>query len=69
MYPYPSAHYQHVAGYLPARTKKASTPVAGLLTKQLALFLVAIAKNQIMKAIERNGKHDHQQTTAPVTLQ
>lgn len=68
MHPYSLAQYQYAAANLPARARKSSTPVAGLITKQLALFLVAIAKNQIMKAIERNGKHDHQQTTAPVTI-
>jgi hypothetical protein len=67
--PYTVARYQYAASNPPTRPSKSSSPVAGLITKQIALFLVAIAKNQIMKAIERNGKHDHPQTTAPVTVQ
>lgn len=63
MYPYPSAHSHGVA----TPTKSAS-PMGNLIKRQIALFLIAIAKKQIVKAIERTGKHDNEHYTKPVTI-
>lgn len=39
-------------------TKKVSSPVAGLITRQLTLILGAVAKQMIMQAIERAKRND-----------
>jgi hypothetical protein len=41
--------------------------VVSLITKQLAVFLVAMAKQSIMAAIER-GKHEPRQNSAPIII-
>ncbi len=77
MYTSPSAHYNYnpnlpvLTSNFPAttpRSRKSGNPVVNLITKQIALFLVAIAKQRIMAAIDRNGKHDHEQNTVPNTV-
>ena len=72
MYPYPnSLHTTSLQSInLPAvsRSKQSSSnPVFSLITKQIAVFLVAMAKQSIVAALER-GKHEPQQNPAPIII-
>ncbi len=70
-YPYPTGLHttslQSIS--VPASQQRQSNPnpVVSLITKQIAVFLVAMAKQSIMAAIER-GKHEPRQDTAPIII-
>jgi len=71
-YPYPTGlHTTSLQSInLPAvsQSKRSNpNPVVSLITKQLAVFLVAMAKQSIMAAIER-GKHEPRQNSAPIIV-
>ena len=74
MHPYPYPTGLHTTSLqsinLPAVSQSRRSnpnPVVSLITKQLAVFLVAMAKQSIMAAIER-GKHEPRQNTAPIIV-
>ncbi len=70
-YPYPTGLHttslQSIS--VPASQQRQSNPnpVVSLITKQIAVFLVAMAKQSIMAAIER-GKHEPRQNSAPIIV-
>ena len=70
-YPYPTGLHttslQSIS--VPASQQRRSNPnpVVSLITKQIAVFLVAMAKQSIMAAIER-GKHEPKQNSAPIII-
>ena len=71
-YPYPTGlHTTSLQSInLPAVSQSRRSnpnPVVSLITKQLAVFLVAMAKQSIMAAIER-GKHEPRQNSAPIIV-
>jgi hypothetical protein len=72
-YPYPtglhttSLHSISVPAISQQSKRSNPNPVVSLITKQLAVFLVAMAKQSIMAAIER-GKHEPRQNSAPIIV-